>query len=317
MVSLLSHRWSGTVCQHCFGVPGASLRALRNRPSGKGCPARARAHTHTHTHMPATNRGPRRSHRPRKPTWGAHRLPTARAQPPQTPLAVTEGHAQARARAAPLPAPGPAGLGRTLRARAARVPPRRPRPSGAGRAGLGPAAPPGKLREAGRPPPHPLPPPGPDEPSRAGAEPRAPRARAERGAEPWRTRRASTVRAAGGWAGGRGSPLAAAPTPRRSALVSSPAPSWGSFLFPFAAAGRWEWAHLGACRLTVHSWEWVYACVRSWGGSVCVPIGVDVPVCAHPRSLCLPGVGVPGCAHLEACAPLDVTVRLGSFMHMH
>lgn len=125
------------------------------------------------------------------------------------------------------------------------------RPSGAGRSGGGSAAPPGKLREAGRPPLHPptsLPPTSPSEPSRAGAKPRAPTARAERGTESWRTRPASTVREDGGRAGGRGSVLAAAPPCWLSAPVSSPAPAWGSFLFSFAAAGRLGWAHLGGMR---------------------------------------------------------------------
>lgn len=65
---------------------------------------------------------------------------------------------------------------------------------GRGALGAGPAAPPGKLRESGRPPPHPPPssPSSASEPSRAGAKPRAPRARAERVTESWRIRPAST-----------------------------------------------------------------------------------------------------------------------------
>lgn len=73
--------------------------------------------------------------------------------------------------------------------------------------------------------------------------------------------------------------------------VSSPALAGGSFLFSFAAAGRLGWAHLGGCGLPVHSWEWVYTYVHSWGGSICVPISGWMCLCMPIYMFFLSGGG--------------------------
>lgn len=188
----------------------------------------------------------------------------------------------------------PPGTRNGLCARAARVPAPPSRALGAGLAGGGSCDTAREAARAGRPPPHPPPPPPPSpglsQRSGARAEPRAPRARAEQGTEPWRTRRASTVRADGGRAGGRGSPPAAAPPPRLPAPVSSRAPARGSFLFSFAAARRLGW----------HIWGEGGSLCRVGSGCACrYPAGAEVSV------LCVPmGVDVPVCAHLWVCVPL-------------
>lgn len=74
-------------------------------------------------------------------------------------------------------------------------------------------------------------------------------------------------------AGGQGawvSALGSAPSPALGPSLH-PAPAGRSFLFSFAAVGRLGWAHLGEYGRGVHSWEWVYMYVHSWGGSICVP----------------------------------------------
>ena len=122
--------------------------------------------------------------------------------------------------------------------------------------GAGPAAPPGKLRESGRPPPHPPPssPSSASEPSRAGAKPRAPRARAERVTESWRIRPASTVRTDGEQTGGRGSLLAAAAPPWLSgpSFLSRHQPGEAS-CFLLQPRVAWGGHFLVECGLTVLS----------------------------------------------------------------
>lgn len=127
---------------------------------------------------------------------------------------------------------------------------------GRGALGAGPAAPPGKLRESGRPPPHPPPssPSSASEPSRAGAKPRAPRARAERVTESWRIRPASTVRTDGERTGGRGSLLAAAAPPWLSgpSFLSRHQPGEAS-CFLLQPRVAWGGHFLVGCGLTVQS----------------------------------------------------------------
>lgn len=136
-------------------------RRARERSRGKGCCTNTCSPIHTRSPFLATSGGTWACHPASKPTWpGEHRLARARtcmrarykAPSPSIPLvrAQTRGHAR------PLPAGRPPGTSCALRARAAPSPSSsRPRPWGRGALGAGPATPPGKLREVGRPPPHP------------------------------------------------------------------------------------------------------------------------------------------------------------------
>lgn len=164
--------------------------------------------------------------------------------------------------------------------------------------------------------------PGSEPAEQSQAEPRAPRARAEQGTEPWRTRRASTVRAGGGRAaGGPG----AEGLPRRCAApgLRLLQRRWGSFLFslqPRVAGGGTS----GGRGLPVQRWVGVQAGTR---------LRRKFPCCGCPcgwRRLCVPiyglcaspGAGAPGCAPLGRCARMFTrlvctALCVPSWVHTH
>lgn len=169
-------------------------RGARETSWGQGCRTNTRTPIHTQNPSGATKGAPRGSHPPCLQTHlagGVHthgpapapahserahghagaaahaRLATRR--PPSQPHAETRAGAWTRS---PAPVQTPTrNQAHPARRRGPECPPRsRPRPWGRGAPGAGPATPPGKLRAAGRPPPHPPPPPGPSQRSRARAE---------------------------------------------------------------------------------------------------------------------------------------------------
>lgn len=198
------------------------------------------------------------------PGWDSRARPSARplgsgctdthAQLYAGPVFGHRRHAQARVQSDRFPVLGAPGTKRPLCARAARSP--RPSPVRGGalwRRVLRHR--PGSCASLG-PPPHPPPssPSSASEPSRAGAKPRAPRARAERVTESWRIRPASTVRTDGEQSGGRGSLLAAAAPPWLSgpSFLSRHQPGEAS-CFLLQPRVAWGGHFLVECGLTVHS----------------------------------------------------------------
>lgn len=163
--------------------------------------------------------------------------------------------------------------------------------------------------------------PGSEPAERSQAEPRAPRARAEQGTEPWRTRLASTVRAGGGRAGGRG----AAPPLRPSRAPAPPAPV-GKLPVLFAAArrrGRHIWGE-GAPRAEVGGCAGRYPAAAEVS-VLWVPVRVEAPVCAHLWSVCLSwGGGARMRTSGEVCTHVHspgvhspVCAQLGAHTHTH